>query len=82
MTRNAVRAMIALCIARQAIESSNTDVDLSWLSTDQVLQCMEDAGMLPPMACLCFLEGKYDNAWEPEDQYVSYFLPDCIIRLH
>jgi hypothetical protein len=65
MTRNAARAMIALCIARQAIESGNTDVDLSWLSTDEVLQCMEDVGMLPPKTHLPHI-GVIDNMWEEE----------------
>lgn len=65
MKRSEARAKIALCIARQAIESDNIDVDLSWLSTDEVLQCMEDAGMLPPKGYLSHI-GVVDNMWEEE----------------
>lgn len=65
MRRSEMRAKIALCIARQAIESGNVDIPLSWLSTDEVLQCMEDAGMLPPKTYLAYI-GVVDNMWEEE----------------
>jgi hypothetical protein len=58
-------AIMALDIVRQSIESGNSDVDLSWLDVSQLLERIEDAGMIPPPHLLSFF-GVTDNSWEEE----------------
>ena len=41
MTRNQMIARIALEVATQAIESGNINVDLTWLSIDNLLKSIE-----------------------------------------
>jgi hypothetical protein len=65
MKRNNMVAIMALDIARQAIESGNSDVDLSWLSVSDLLDRIEEAGMVPPPHLLSFF-GVTDNSWEEE----------------
>lgn len=66
MKRSEMRAKIAFCIAGQTIESGNVDIDLSWLSTDEIMKTIEEAGMNPPPHLISFF-GVKDNAWEPEE---------------
>ena len=47
MKRSEMVELMALTIAKQAINSGNHDIDISWINVDAVLTEMEKAGMSP-----------------------------------
>lgn len=58
MKRSDAVVKIAMNVAKQAVESGNHNVDLSWLSIiDLVDYITQEVGMLP-----------LTGAWEPEDE--------------
>lgn len=59
--------IITFNIAYQALSSGNANVDISWISVDDILREIENQGMLPPRSDLPKL-GISDNAWESENE--------------
>ena len=49
MKRSEMVELMALTIAKQAINSGNHDIDISWINVDALLSEMEKAGMRPPV---------------------------------
>ena len=63
-----MRAKIALFIARQAIESGNVDIDLSWLSTDEIMKTIEEADMFYcPIEDFGEFQLRTPKGWETEE---------------
>jgi len=68
MKRSEMTREISLNIARQAITSGNSEIDLTWLDVEKVLDKIEELGMLPPKWYDKY--GAYEmyrHTWEEED---------------
>jgi hypothetical protein len=75
MKRSEMVELMALTIAKQAINSGNHDIDISWINVDALLAKMEEAGIQPPNATLKELfngtleilgDTNYYAVWEDE----------------
>jgi hypothetical protein len=67
MKRSEMVELMALTIAKQAINSGNHDIDISWINVDAVLTEMEKAGMSPPFVDQYESDTSLDivgNRWE------------------
>jgi hypothetical protein len=67
MKRSKMVELMALTIAKQAINSGNHDIDISWINVDALLSEIEKARMSPPFVNQCDKNlSIIGNNWEEE----------------
>jgi hypothetical protein len=67
MKRSKMVELMALTIAKQAINSGNHDIDISWINVDALLSEIEKARMSPPFVDQYESDTSLDivgNRWE------------------